>query len=333
MLFLAVGLLLLWLALRGLDFSKIGVEFRHAKYFWILLSIVPAFIAHLSRAARWNIMINTMGYQTTLGSTFYATIMGYFANTIFPRLGEVTRCTVLSRRQNIPINSLFGTVISERVFDVICIAIIAFFVIMAQFGFLRGFLENMIWSPLTARLPSSTWLITLIGASLLLAAALFYLLLRLSMPMIRKLSFYKKLKDLILGFLAGIKSIRNLKHKGAFMAHTVLIWFMYFLMSYLPFRAFEATSHLNLIDGTTLLMMGSFAMVIPVPAGIGAYHWIVTRTLSDLYGIVTESAASYAVLTHASQLIFIALLGILSLAFVMIKKTEPLNAKVRSNTQ
>lgn len=332
MLFLSVGLLLLWLALRGLDLSKIGIEFRHAKYFWILLSIVPAFIAHLSRAVRWNIMINSMGYQTTLGTTFHATIMGYFANTIFPRLGEVTRCTVLSRRQNIPINSLFGTVISERVFDVICVAIIAFFVILAQFGFLRGFLENMIWSPLTARLPSSTWLITLVGVSLLLAVGLFYILLRLSMPYIRKLSFYRKLKDLILGFLAGIKSIRNLKQKGAFVAHTILIWFMYFLMSYLPFRAFEATSHLNLIDGTTLLMMGSFAMIIPVPAGIGAYHWIVTRTLSDLYGIVTESAASYAVLTHASQLIFIALLGVLSMSFVMIKKSNPLNVKIRNNT-
>lgn len=332
MLFVAVGLVLLWLALRGLDFGKIGLEFRNAKYFWILLSIVPAFIAHLSRAARWNIMINSMGYKTTLGSTFHATIMGYFANTIFPRLGEVTRCTVLSRRKNIPLNSLFGVVISERVFDVISVSVIAFFVILAQFGFLRGFLENIIWTPLTAKLPSSTWLITLLGISVVLATVLFYVLLRLSMPMIRKLSFYKKLKDLILGFIVGMKSIGNLKQKGAFMAHTVLIWFMYFLMTYLPFRAFEATAHLNLLDGSTLLMMGGFSMIIPVPAGIGAYHWIITRTLSELYGIVNESAASFAVLTHASQLIFIAILGVVSLAVVMIKKSKPTNVKVGSNT-
>jgi glycosyltransferase 2 family protein len=332
-LFLSVGLTLLWLALRGLDLSKIGLEFRQAKYFWIILSLIPALIAHISRAARWNIMINAMGYKTTLGSTFHATIMGYFANTIFPRLGEVTRCTVLSRKQNIPLNGLFGTVISERIFDVICIAIIGFFVIIAQFSFLRGFLEKMIWSNLSEKMPSGLRLITLLGISVLLAAVLFYFLLKFSMPIIRKLSFYKKLKDLILGFLAGIKTIGTLKRKKEFIAHTILIWFMYFLMSYLPFRAIQATEHLSLVDGTTLLMMGSFAMVIPVPAGIGAYHWIVTRTLTDLYGIVSESAASYAVLAHASQLIFVVLLGGISMLVVMVHKTQPLNVKIRSHTE
>lgn len=332
-LFLSVGLALLWLALRGLNFSKIGLEFREAEYFWIILSLVPALIAHVSRAARWNIMINAMGYKTTLGSTFHATIMGYFANTIFPRLGEVTRCTVLSRKQNIPLNGLFGTVISERVFDVICIGIIGFFVIIAQFSFLRGFLDKMIWSHLSEQMPSGTKLVTLLGVSALLAMVLFYLLLKISMPMIRKLSFYKKLKDLLLGFIAGIKTIGTLKRKKEFIAHTILIWFMYFLMSYIPFRAIQATEHLSLIDGTTLLMMGSFAMIIPVPAGIGAYHWIVTRTLTDLYGIVSESAASYAVLAHASQLIFVVLLGGLSMIIVMINKTQPLNVKIRSHTE
>jgi glycosyltransferase 2 family protein len=331
--FLSVGLGLLWLALRGLDFSKIGQEFRQAKYLWILLSIVPAFIAHISRAARWNIMINAMGYKTTLGSTFHATIMGYFANTIFPRLGEVTRCTVLSRRQNIPLNSLFGTVISERAFDLITVMVISFFVIIAQFSFLRSFLERMIWTPLTSKIPSGTWLISLLGISIIITIVLFYVLLRISMPYIRKLSFYTKMKDLMLGFLAGIKTIKNLKRKKAFIAHTILIWFMYFLMSYIPFKALQATSHLNLIDGTTLLMMGSLAMVMPVPAGIGAYHWIVTRTLNELYGILTESAASYAVLTHASQLLFIALLGTTSLVVVLIKKRKPLNVKIRSHTE
>lgn len=333
LLFLSIGLGLLWLALRGLDLSKIGQEFRQAKYFWILLSIIPAIIAMISRAIRWNIMIEAMGYKTTLMSTFHAVMMGYFANTVFPRLGEVTRCTVLSRKQNIPINGLFGTVISERVFDVICIIIIAFFVIVAQFGFLREFLENMIWSPLSARIPSGTWFITLIGLSVLLTLVLFYFLLRFSMPLIRKLSFYRKIKDLFIGFLAGIKSIMNLRKKRAFILHTVLIWFMYFLMSYFPFKALQATAHLSLVDATTLLMMGSIAMVIPVPAGIGAYHWFVTKTLTDLYGIVSEPAASYAVLTHGSQLFFIIILGLISLSYFFIVKTKPLNVKERNHTQ
>lgn len=330
--FLSVGLGLLWLALRGLDFGKIAVEFKNAKYGWLLLSLIPGFIAHLSRAVRWNIMINALGYKTTLGSTFHATIMGYFANTIFPRLGEVTRCTVLSRRQNIPFNGLFGTVIAERVFDLICIIIIAFFVIIAQFGFLRGFLEKMIWVPLSSKIPSSTWLVTLIGVSILLAFVLFYILLKISMPYIRKLSFYRKLRDLLIGFIAGLKTLKNLKQKKAFIAHTVLIWVMYFFMSYIPFRALQSTEHLTLIDGTTLLMMGTLGFVIPVPAGIGAYHWIVAKTLTDLFGIVSESAASFAVLVHASQIMLIVALGIFSMIIVTFKKSKPLNVKISSNT-
>lgn len=330
--FLSIGLVLLWLVFRGLDIEKILLQFRIARYEWILLSFVPALIAHWSRAVRWNIMINAMGYKTTTASTFHATIMGYFANAVFPRLGELTRCTILSRRQNIPLNGLFGTVISERVFDVICLGIISFIVIITQFSFLRDFLDKMIWIPLTVKLPSSTWLVTVLGVSLLLAIVLFFILLRISMPLIRKLSFYKKMKDLFIGFLSGIKTIKNLKKRNLFLAHTVLIWFMYFLMSYIPFRALQATEHLNLLDGTTLLMMGSFAMVVPVPAGIGAYHFIIAKTLTDLYGVAPEPAASYAMIVHASQLLFVASIGIISFLTVSFLKSKPQNVKIRSNT-
>ena len=333
MFFLSIGLFLLWIVLKDLDFGKISLQFRLARYQWLLLSCVPALIAHWSRAVRWNIMINSMGYKTTVFSTFHATIMGYFANAVFPRLGELTRCTILSRKQNIPLNGLIGTVISERVFDLICLGIISFIVIITQFTFLRDFLDKMIWIPLTAKLPSETWLITVLGLGILVAIVLFFILLRISMPILRKLSFYRKLKDLILGFITGIKTIKTLKKRNAFIAHTVLIWFMYFLMSYIPFKALTATEHLSLIDGTTLLMMGSFAMVIPVPAGIGAYHWIITKTLTDLYSVASEPAASYAMMVHASQLLFVGLLGTISFITVLIWKTQPLNVKIRSNRQ
>ncbi len=329
--FLSIGLPLLWLVLRGMDFDKIFSEFRTARYEWILLSFVPALIAHWSRAVRWNIMINSMGFKTTTFSTFHATIMGYFANAVFPRLGEVTRCTILSRKQNIPLNRLFGSVFAERAFDVVCLGIIAFIVIITQFSFLRNFLDNLIWIPLSSRLPSPTWLITMISISLVLAVALFLILLRFSLPFFRKLSFYQKVKDLIMGFLTGIKSIRNLERKWSFIGHTLLIWFMYFLMSYIPFMTLQATSHLSLVDGTTLLMMGSFAMVIPVPAGIGAYHFIITKTLTDLYQIAPEPAASYAMMVHASQLIFVGVLGSISFITMTTWKTKALNAKIGSN--
>ena len=333
MLFLSVGLALLYLALRGLDLNLIVEEFKNAKYAWILLSLIPGFIALVSRSIRWGILIRELGYNSKPTATFHATIMGYFANIIFPRLGQVARCTALSRSQNIPFNSLFGTVIAERIFDLLCLVIIAFVVIIAQFGFLREFLETLIWIPLTSKIPSNSWLIAVLGLGVLLAIILFYILLRFSMVYIRKLTFYRKIKDLFIGFLAGITSIMKLKRKKAFLAHTLIIWGMYFLMSYIPFRALQATEHLTLIDGTTLLMMGTLGFVIPVPAGIGAYHYIVTKTLTELFGIVSESAASFAVLVHASQLVLIIFISIFSFAYFLTRKNKPFNVKIRNYSE
>lgn len=332
-LFLSVGLALLYLALRGLDLNLIIEEFKNAKYAWILLSLIPGFIALVSRSIRWGILISELGYNIKPTATFHATIMGYFANIIFPRLGEVARCTALSRSQNIPFNSLFGTVIAERIFDLLSLVVIAFIVVIAQFGFLREFLETLIWTPLTSKILSSFWLIAVLGISVLLAVLLFYILIRFSMPYIRKFTFYRKIKDLFIGFMAGTKSIMNLRRKKAFIVHTLIIWGMYFLMSYIPFRALQATEHLTLIDGTTLLMMGTIGFVIPVPAGIGAYHYIVTKTLTELFGIVSESAASFAVLTHASQLILIIFIAIFSFAYFLTRKNKPLNVKIRNHSE
>lgn len=326
LLFLFIGIGLLWMALRGLDFEQIWDEFRSARYFWLVLVLVPGLISHLSRAARWNIMINSLGYKTGLFSTFHAVMMGYFANIAVPRLGEITRCTVLSKRDNIPLNSLLGTVIAERLFDTICLILIAFVVIISQFGFLRNFLEKVFWSPVSAKLPSSIWLISLLGIASLASIALFLILLRFSKPYLRRFSFYSKMKDLVKGFAQGLNTIRKLPHKRAFYLHTVLIWSMYFLMTYLPLRALDATSHLTFIDGTTLLMMGTFAFVVPVPAGIGAYHWIITKTLTDVFLIEAEPAATFALMVHASQIFLIVLVGMVSFTIIVTVKNTPHNA-------
>ncbi len=320
LIFFLVGILLLWLALRGINLAQIWNVIKNAYYLWILLALVPGFISHVSRAMRWNIMIEALGHKTNTWSTFYAVMTGYFANMAVPRLGEITRCTVLSRSDHIPMNRLIGTVIAERLFDLITLVVIMILVILSQFGLLRGFLERMVVEPVSERMSGSVWLMLLFAAGLLITLFLFWLLLRFSMPFIRKLSFYKKMKDLLLGFVSGIKSIKNLPNKKAFMMHTVIIWAMYFFMAYIPFRALAATSHLALADAATLLMMGSLAMVMPVPAGIGAYHWIVTKTLIEVFHIPAEPAASFALISHAAQLFFIILITFIAFALIITRK-------------
>lgn len=328
LLFLLIGLLLLWLALRGLDFTKIWVEIEAARYSWLLLAMIPGFISHLSRAARWNIMINSMGYKTRLSSTFHAVMMGYLANMAVPRLGEITRCTILSRRDIIPLNGLIGTVIAERLFDTLTLLVITLLVVISQFNFLADFLEKMFVTPISDQLPSSISLLIVLIISIICGLFLFWLLLKFSMPFIRRLSFYKKMKDLLIGFASGIKTIKNLKQKRAFMFHTLVIWSMYFLMTYIPFQALKDTSHLTLLDATTLLMMGTFAIVAPVPGGIGAYHYIISKTLGEVYNIAPEPAASFAIMAHAAQVFFIVFIGIVSLVFIVTTKNQPANAKI-----
>lgn len=328
LIFLAVGLVLLWLAFRSLDFNLLLHEIRNARFIYPLLVAVPGLIAHGIRAARWNIMIRGLGYKTNFFSTFHAVMIGYFANLAVPRLGEITRCTVLAKRQNVPLNSLLGTVIAERAFDTITLVVIAFGVVIAQFGFLRSFLDSMIWSPLMGTLPASTGAIILAVGLTLVTLALFAILLKFSMPYIRKISFYGRMKELLLGLADGLKILWRLRQKSAFLLQTLLMWFMYLLMTYIPFQALAGTSHLSLLDGTTLLMMGSFAMIMPVPAGIGAYHWIVTKTLADVYSVAPETAASYALISHAAQMFFVAAVGLVSLSILFLRKNIPLNEKI-----
>lgn len=117
--FIVLGLALLFLAFRGLEWNDLWEELKTANYWWFLATILVAIISHIFRALRWNLLIDQMGYKTRTSTTFYAVMMGYLANLVLPRLGEVTRCGFLGKKEKIPFNALFGTVVAERVFDMI----------------------------------------------------------------------------------------------------------------------------------------------------------------------------------------------------------------------
>ena len=146
MIFLLLGVLFLWLVFRNLKGDDIIAELRDANYFWNGLCMIAGILSHLARAARWNILIRSMGHKTRLSTTFYAVMTGYLANMAVPRLGEVTKCGVLSKKQNIPFTALLGTVIAERLFDMIVLFTIIFFVIIFQLDLVGKFVEDKIFS-------------------------------------------------------------------------------------------------------------------------------------------------------------------------------------------
>jgi glycosyltransferase 2 family protein len=318
--FLLIGLLLLWLVFRKIEIKDVATEIRAAKYEWLLFSIILGIISHIARAMRWNILIRSMGYKTDTPMTFYAVMVGYLANMAFPRLGEVTRCGVLAKKKNIPFNALFGTVISERVFDMFILGAIILAVILIQLSMLSEFVNKYIISYLTGMANRNNLVIAII---LLTGAIVLPLILfRIFFTRIREHHIYNKVRDFLKGLLDGVKTIWHIRQKWSFLGLTLVIWILYTLMTYTAFFAIEATSGLSFYDAITVMSLGSLGMVAPVPGGIGAYQFVVKAILTEIYLVHSEPAVSYAIVLWAAQSVMIIVLGAISYYILVFKKSK-----------
>ena len=327
LLFLLLGLGLLWLSFRKLNFAGVWNEMRHADYFWLALSLILTLISHVFRAARWNLLIGAMNYKTRLSSTFFSLMTGYLVNTGVPRMGEFVRCGVLSKKENIPFNSLFGTVISERFIDFIVLVLLIFLVIVFQLQLMGDFLHQY-FDPFLNKLFSNIWNIGIAGIIFFVLMGGIYWYLKKNKHRLNQKPFYQKIHLFVKGVLDGIKTIKKMNHKGLFIFYTFMIWLFYALMVYYPVRMFAETAGLTFVDGLTLLAIGSLGIVAPVPGGIGAYHFIIKAILTELYHISAQTAISFATLTHAGQTLLNISVGSLGYLILFITRFQkPKNEK------
>lgn len=330
-LFALIGVAILWYITRGQDVNRIWNEFLEANFIWVLLSMLSGAVSHVLRALRWNLLITSMNHTSRTSTTFYALMTGYLANLAVPRLGEVTRCATLSKYSGVPFNVLAGTVVAERVFDMICLLALIFFTIVFQFQFLKEFLDYYVFSPLMNMTEGKIWIILLLG---FVGLGLLFLIWKYFKNVSsQKQSLASKIKRQLMGFLKGMTSLGLVKKKVLFLVYSFLIWVLYFMMVYLVFFAINATSHLGLMAGLTLLVMGSLGIVAPVPGGVGTYHFIVIITLTELYAIASEPATSYAYLAHASQMLMVILLGAFSWMMLSLKVKEFVKQKAEPSVQ
>jgi uncharacterized protein (TIRG00374 family) len=316
--FLSLGVLLLWLVFRKLNIHTVLEEMRGANFWWLGLSMVFGIISHVFRAMRWNILIEHMGYRTKTSTTFFAVMIGYLANTAVPRLGEVTRCGVLSRKTKVPFDSLVGSVIAERIFDLFVLLFLIFLVIVFQMELLGQFLDKYLLVPLEQQVGHSYGPILLIIGAVVLLGLIGFLIYRYVFPRLTKYVFFKKIYSFLQGLINGAKTIYQIRQKALFLFYTFMVWLMYTLMVYVPFYSLGETSHLDLIDGLTVMTIGSLGMVAPVPGGLGAYHFIVKAILLEIYKVPAVAAASFATLTHAAQTLMIILVGSLSYLYLFL---------------
>jgi uncharacterized protein (TIRG00374 family) len=313
--------ILLWFAFRNVDFSRLKADFKEADYSWLLLSVLFGFFAFVSRARRWVLLINPLGFKPSTRNSFYALMTGYLANIALPRIGEITRCVALGKKEKIPVEQLIGTVVVERTIDFLSLLTIMIFLIFTSSDQINLFLKESILKPIQDMLFSMfgvTWILWIILLVLLITSL--FLMIRYKKDL-RKIRFFSKMFDIGRGVINGLKTITNLKRKWEFIFHTIFIWINYALMTWVVVFAIESTSHITFGDSIFLLVIGGLAMSAPVQSGLGAFHYIISRGLLFVKGIPIEDGLVYALLTHESQLIFVAIIGTISF-FIIFKKDK-----------
>jgi glycosyltransferase 2 family protein len=333
-LFLAVGILLLYFAFRGIDFSEMAVHFREARYGWIGLSLVFAVVSHISRSRRWILLIQPLNYKPSLWNTVNAVLFGYLANYALPRAGEITRCISLGKKEKIPVDSLVGTVIIERAIDLLSMLAILLILLIARFEQFGSFFNDYIFFPLGEKIASLFGQTTIFW---IIFSAIIFLLIALLYSFRKKIltmEAAKKIIRILKGVVVGLKTVLSMERKWEFLFHTLFIWFNYAMMTWvIVFSLPNITGHLTFVDGIFLLVIGSMGMAVPVQSGIGAFHWIVSRGLHFVYGLELTEGLVFATLQHESQTLLILVLGSIAMIMLFSKNKKIRLAKIKEELE
>lgn len=323
--FLGVGVLLIWLVTRNLsesDKQNIFQAFKEAKYTWIVVAMIISGLSHWFRAARWKMLLAALGHQPKLSNTFFAVMIGYLANFALPRLGEVSRCGVLTKYEKIPFSESFGTVITERAVDVICLLIIFGLTLLIEFQEIFQLVNDTILAPFQNKLMHLKENLLFVFVFILICATCVVVIVKFKNKLLQL--FSGKFLTALKGFWEGMKSVKNVKNPLVFVLYTALIWGCYALILYCSFLCFAETSGLGWGAALAILTFGSVAIIF-VPGGTGAYQALVTQLLTASYFISFVIAFAFSWIVWTSSLLVILLLGIISLVLLPLLN-KPTNA-------
>jgi uncharacterized membrane protein YbhN (UPF0104 family) len=326
--FLALGILMLWVSFKGIDFRDLWLNLKKAEYYWLLPAAAISVLGFFIRAKRWTLLIEPLGYKPGILNAYHSVATGYFANMILPRLGEITKCAALSRKEKIPFDKLVGTMLVERTIDILTTLALFGFTLITGLTSAGSFLSENIFDPAGKNLTASIRSMIIILIIAVVVAALLVILYFVLRKKLRDQPFFRKIYIFGDGITDGLKSIGRLKKKWEFILLTVLLWIAYLFMSFFPLLCLKSTSVLGLSGALFVLVVGSFGLAAPVQSGLGAYHWIVSRGLLVAYGIPLEEGLAYATLSHESQMLLITICGVISLYALFGKRGRKLLSSV-----
>jgi uncharacterized protein (TIRG00374 family) len=311
---LLIGAFVMVWVYRDFDFSAVThVLLREMNWFWMLLSLAVAILSHVIRGIRWKLTLYPLHANPRTAVSIYSVFLAYAVNLLLPRVGEISRCAVLSKYDNVSFSQSLGTLVSERLIDGLCVVLITVGALVARMDRFDSFFA-MTGTDLRALgefFLSPRFYIGL-AAGIGLLVLLFFLA--------RSLFFWQKLKAMVQNIVHGILSIRHTKNVPLYIIETLAIWVCYFLQFYLPFYCFDFTASLGFWAAVVAFVAGSFAIIVPTPNGAGPWHFAVITVLV-LYGVGRQDASIFALLVHAIQTLLVIILGIYGLvALATIKK-------------
>ena len=304
----ALAILLLWVSFREVEWAEFRAQVKACRWEFILLSMAAGSFAFWLRAIRWRQLLLPLDPSVSRLTAFNGVNIGNISNFIFPRIGEFIRCGVITRRSKITYDKVLGTVVLERGWELLVMLLLLAVVVVGGINRFGGFFVEQIWTPLASRLSFSLWWIVVLLALAGLAGLWAIWRYRDTNTLC------SKVWGIFRGLGQGFSSCLRMDRKWLFFAYTAFIWVMYWLMAASIMWAAPFLDGLDLIDALFLSLVGGLGFAVPVPGGIGAFHFIISLALSAVYGIPMEMGIIYATLSHTSQAITQILFGLGSYA-------------------
>lgn len=309
-LFLIIGLVLLYFASKGVDTNQIIESVKQANWFWIAISMCLSYLAMILRGLRWNIILEPAGYRADNWTNIHAVAFGYCMNNLIPRSGELARCVLVNRAEHIPLNTLIGNVILERIVDMMILVLVVgltFFIhaneLYALFSLVSGEKGKLL-------------------GILALAGILGFIVFLFLLKKLRHIKFIDKIAQFIFGIVDGIKSILKLKQKFAFILLSLGIWTCWLLMAQTMMYAIPITANMQIGDTLFFMVAGSFGMLIPTQGGLGAYHFM-SKTGFEVLGYTAAAGLTFAWISWVGKTILELVVGAVGFFIVNRYKIKP----------
>lgn len=321
----AFAVALLWFSFRNVEWEEFARVLKACRWDLVLLSMAAGSVAFLLRALRWRRLLLPIDDSITRTTAFNAVNIGNISNFIFPRIGEFIRCGVITRRSQpvVPArpehkkasyDKVLGTVVLERSWELLVMFLLMVVVVVGGIDRFGGFFVDNILNPMAVKFHLNLWWIAVIAMALI--AGTVYLIWRFR----KSNRFCAKVASVCKGILKGFASCLKMDKKWLFFAYTGLIWLMYWLMAASTVAAAPFLEGLDMMDALFLSLVGGLGFAVPVPGGIGSFHFIIALALSAVYGVPMELGIVYATLSHTSQAMTQIVFGASSYAYEALKK-------------